>query len=133
MEIPQLKPIFNEVIFLPEFEKDFKKLAKRFRTLLEDLQNFIEIQLKLSHKDKIDNQGVVRMSNLGADYPLVYKARKFACRALKGKGSNTGLRIIYAYFEDKDRIEFIEIYYKGDRENEDRERILNYLENVEQN
>ena len=131
MEIPQLKPIFNEVTFFPEFEKDFKKLVKRYRTLLEDLQNFIEVQLKLSHKDKIDNQGVVRMSNLGADYPLVYKARKFACRALKGKGSNAGLRIIYAYFEDKDRIEFIEIYYKGDRENEDRGRILNYLKNVE--
>lgn len=133
MEIPQLKPIFNEVIFLPEFEKDFKKLTKRFRTLLEDLQNFIETQLKLFHKDKIDNQGVVRMPHLGIDDPFIYKARKFACRALKGKGSNTGLRIIYAYFEDQDRIEFIEIYYKGDQENESPERILNYLKNVKQN
>ncbi len=130
MEMPQLKPIFNEVKFLPEFEKDFKKLVKRFRTLPEDLINFIEIQLKLFHKDKIDNQGVVRMPNSGVDYPSIYKARKFACRALKGKGSNTGLRIIYAYFGDKDRIDFIEIYYKGDQENEDRSRILNYLKNT---
>ncbi len=124
--MPQPKPIFNEVTFLPEFEKDFKKL-KRFRTLREDLQNFIETQLKLLHKDKIDNWGALRIPNLGADYPLIYKARKFACKALKGKGSNSGIRIIYAYFEDKDKVEFIEIYYKGDQENEDRERIFNYL------
>ena len=127
MQIPQLKPIFNEVIFLPEFEKDFKKLAKRFRTLQEDLQNFIEIQLKLLHKDKIDNLGIVRIPGLAAERPFIYKARKFACKALKGKGSNSGIRIIYAYFEDKDKIEFIEIYYKGDQDNEDRQRILNYL------
>ena len=41
-----------------------------------------------------------------------------------GKGAQTGIRVIYAYFEENDRIEFIEIYYKGDKENEDRERIL---------
>lgn len=128
MEI-QPKPIFNEITQLPEFEKDLKKLTKRFRTLPKDLQNFIEFQLKLLHKDKIDNLGVVRISHLGSDYPFIYKARKFACKALKGKGANSGIRIIYAYFEDKDKIEFIEIYYKGDQENEDRERILNYLKN----
>jgi hypothetical protein len=32
--------------------------------------------------------------------------------------------VIYAYFEEKDRIELVEIYYKGDKENEDRERII---------
>ena len=46
MEIPQLKPIFYEIRFLPEFEKDFKKLLKRYRTLLDDLRIFIEIQLR---------------------------------------------------------------------------------------
>ena len=132
MEILQPKPIFNEVTFLPEFEKDFKKFAKRFRTLSEDIQNFIEAQLKLLHKDKIDNLGVVRIPNLGAEYPLIYKARKFACKALKGKGANSGIRIIYAHFADKDKIEFVEIYYKGDQENEDRERILSYLKDLKQ-
>jgi hypothetical protein len=32
--------------------------------------------------------------------------------------------VIYAYFEEQDRIELIEIYFKGDKESEDRERIL---------
>jgi len=31
--------------------------------------------------------------------------------------------LTYAYYKDKDIIEFIEIYFKGDKENEDRARI----------
>jgi hypothetical protein len=32
------------------------------------------------------------------------------------------IRVIYAYHEEEDRIEFIEIYYKGDKASEDRAR-----------
>jgi hypothetical protein len=45
---------------------------------------------------------------------------------LKGKGVASGIRVIYAYHEKEDIIEFVEIYYKGDKANEDRERILRY-------
>ena len=121
-----MKKIFNEVKSLPEFEKDLKKLTKKFRTLKEDLEVFIEKQLNLFHKLDIDNKGVVQISDLGIIYPKVYKARKFACRSLKGKGSASGIRVIYAYFEKEDRIELMEIYYKGDKENENRDRILKY-------
>lgn len=120
-----MKKIFNEIRSLQEFQKDIKKL-RRFRTLTEDLDIFIEKQLRLYHKLKIDNKGIVQISNLGIDYPNIYKARKFACRSLKGKGSASGIRVIYAYFEEEDCVEFIEIYYKGDKENEDRERILRH-------
>jgi len=40
------------------------------------------------------------------------------------KGAQSGIRVIYAHHEDEDWIEFLEIYYKGDRESEDRERIV---------
>lgn len=116
--------IFSEVRMLPEFEKDFKRLQKRFSTLEEDLGRFIEKTLQLLHKLKIDNRACVRISGLGIDYPEIYKARKFPCRSLKGTGAMSGIRIIYAYFPIEDTIEFIEIYYKGDKENEDRARIL---------
>lgn len=111
---------------LTEFEKDFKKLYKKFRSLEEDLEVFIEKQLKLYHKLHIDNKGIFPISYLGIDYPKIYKAKKFACKSLKGKGANSGIRIIYAYHEKEDIIEFVEIYYKGDKENEDRQRILKY-------
>lgn len=118
--------IFSDIKRLPEFETDFKKLSKRFRTLHEDLEIFIKTQLPLFHKQQIDNKGLFLISDLRIHDPRIYKAKKFACRSLKGKGAATGIRIIYAYHEEKDAIEFIEIYYKGDKENEDRARILRY-------
>ena len=121
-----MKKIFIDIRKLTEFEKDLKKLTRKFRTLDEDLKTFIANQLKLTHKLNIDNKGVVRMSDLGIEYPKIYKARKFPCRALKGKGAASGIRIIYAYYENEDIIEFVEIYYKGEKENENRERILRY-------
>lgn len=118
--------IFKKITSLPEFEKDLKKLSKRFKTLEEDLNNFIQTQLNLYHKQKIDNKGIFQISGLKIEYPQIFKAKKFACRSLKGKGVQSGIRLIYAYFNEEDRIELIEIYYKGDKENEGRERILTY-------
>lgn len=115
---------FREIVRLPDFERDMKRLIKRFRSLEEDLENFIKTELVLFHKLKIDNKGIVQMAGLGIQEPRVYKGRKFACRALKGKGAHSGIRVVYSYFEQNDKIELIEIYYKGDRENEDTERIL---------
>jgi len=117
---------FDKVILLPQFEKDLKKLSKRFRTLKDDLKIFIKAQLILFHKLKKDNKGVVEIPDLEIEVPRIYKAKKFTCRSLKGKGAYSGIRVIYAYFEEKDRIELIEIYYKGDKENEDRGRILRH-------
>ena len=126
-----MKKVFNEINELPEFKKDFKKLSKKHRTLPEDLETFINVQLKLYHKLNIDNDGIVRVSDGDIKYPHIYKVRKFACRALKGKGVRSGIRIIYAYYPNEDKIEFVEIYYKGDKENEERKRIMkNYKQEV---
>jgi len=118
-----MSKIFKDIVYITEFEKDKKKLLKRFRTLDEDLDNFINVQLKLFHKLGIDNNAAEHISDMGINEPKIYKAKKFACKALKGKGVQSGIRIIYSFYENVDRIEFVEIYYKGDKENEDRERI----------
>lgn len=114
---------FAKISQCEEFTKDLKKLLKRYRSLEEDLALFIKAQLYAFHKLQIDNHGLVRLSNLGFDSPAIYKARKFACKALKGRGARSGIRVIYAYLAEKDEIHFIEIYSKTDKENEDRERI----------
>jgi len=114
---------FNDIKRLPEFEKEFKKLLKKFQSLEEDLETFIDKQLVLYHKLGIDNGGVVQITDLGIETPKIYKARKFACKALKGRGVQSGIRIIYVHFPDEDIIEFVEIYFKADQENEDKERI----------
>jgi mRNA-degrading endonuclease RelE of RelBE toxin-antitoxin system len=118
---------FNELIRLPEFERDIRKLAKKFRTIEGDLDVFIGTGLYLFHKLNMDNKGIFRIMGLPFDNPAVYKAKKFACRSLKGKGVHSGIRVIYAYYGEKDRIELVEIYYKGDKENEDRGRITRLI------
>jgi mRNA-degrading endonuclease RelE of RelBE toxin-antitoxin system len=65
-----------------------------------------------------------RIDNLGIE-TFVIKVKKIACRSLKGRGANSGLRLIYAYFKEEQKITFIELYHKNDKENEDRGRIFN--------
>lgn len=116
--------IFTHLTRTEEFSRDLKKLVKKFKTLEEDLKTFENVQLVAYHKYKIDNNGIERIPGLGFDRPEVFKATKFACRALKGKGARSGIRVIYAYFQDENRIELIEIYYKErDDTKEDKERI----------
>ncbi|MBN1869156.1 MAG: hypothetical protein JW847_01075 [Candidatus Omnitrophica bacterium] len=116
-------PAFNRIDHLPEFDRDLKKMKKHYRSLDNDLEIFKKTQLILFHKLNKDNQGLVPIANLGIECPKIYKARKFACRTLKGTGANSGIRVIYAYYEAEDKIEMVEIYYKGDKANEDRERL----------
>jgi mRNA-degrading endonuclease RelE of RelBE toxin-antitoxin system len=105
------------------FSKDLKQLLKKYRSLEEDLDNFINAQLRLYHKLHIDNRGLYPINNLGFKTPQIYKAKKFACKSLKGKGARTGIRVIYSYLPEKDEIYLIEIYSKSDKENENKERI----------
>jgi mRNA-degrading endonuclease RelE of RelBE toxin-antitoxin system len=114
---------FNDVVRLPEFEKDLKKLLKRFKTLEDDLDILVRTELNLYHKLRKDTGGVFRLTGLAGGEPKIYKAKKFACRSLRGKGVQSGIRIIYAYYEERDSVELIEIYYKGDKATEDRERL----------
>ena len=119
-----METTFREISRLPEFDKDLKRLSKRFKTLESDLEVFVKTELRLYHKLEIDNNGIFQIPSLQIEEPKIYKARKFACRSLKGKGVHSGIRVIYAYYPGVDKIELIEIYFKGDKENEDRDRIL---------
>lgn len=107
------------------FSKDLKKLTKRLPTLDDDLNVFIKTALFLRHKHQIDNNGIVQIPGFPFKDPQIFKAKKFACRSLKGKGVRSGIRIIYAYFAKENKIELIEIYYKdSDHRLEDKKRIL---------
>jgi hypothetical protein len=123
---PYVGKLFKKISHVLEFEKDLRKLVRRFASLEDDLQIFIKVAMNAFHKQNVDSQAILRISDLGINSPKIYKARKFACKALKGKGVQSGIRIIYAYHEEEDMIEFIEIYYKGDKASEDRARIVKY-------
>ena len=112
------------------FKKDLKKLLKKYQTLGSDLEVAKRNAIELFHLKKIDNQSVFPIQGFCTDEIQICKIKKFACRALKGKGAKSGIRIIYAFHTKSFKVEFIEIYYKGNQANEDRDRIKEYLQNI---
>jgi hypothetical protein len=108
---------------LPEYERDLKRLLKRLRSLRDDVE-IVKRVLKANPEERPPFS--YRINGLGIQ-TCVIKVKKIACRSLKGKGANTGLRLVYAHFAEELRIVLVELYFKGDKENEDRERILKYF------
>jgi len=105
---------------LSQFRKEFKKLFKKYKTLNDDFEKFKKVLF-------------VYPTGIGKNFIIIHSSENLklikahmACRALR---NNHLLRVIYAYLEQERRIEFIELYFKGDKENEDRERIKEYLKN----
>ena len=107
---------------LPEFDKDLKHLQKRYRSLEEDL---VVLRKILTVEPQASPPRSFTISGLGTAKEII-KIKKIACKALKGRGANSGIRLIYALHKEEQKIVFIEIYFKGDKENEDRGRILKY-------
>ena len=113
----------NKITFdeLSEFEKDLKNLLKKYRTLNDDLE---VVKQDLNDEPGESPPFSFRINGLGIE-TCVIKVKKIACKALKGRGVNSGLRLIYAHFESEQKITFVELYHKNDKENEDKRRILN--------
>ncbi|MDD9867767.1 MAG: hypothetical protein OXU73_00295 [Candidatus Campbellbacteria bacterium] len=108
-----MKMNFNE---LSKFQKEFKTLAKKYKSLPKDLQEFC----KVVSVDPIGNSKHFNVITQTETFYII-KAR-FFCKYLK----RNSFRIIYSYFEAEQKIEFIEIYFKGNKEKEDKERIKEY-------
>jgi len=112
------------------FDKDLKRLLKKFRTLKDDIEVAKKNAIELFHLMNIDNNAVEPIPNFCSDELKICKIKKFACKALKGRGVQSGIRIIYAYHVSTKTVDFIEIYFKGEIENEDKERIKMYLSSI---
>lgn len=105
---------------LPEYEKDLKKLLKKYRTLTSDLE---DVKKVLSIRPDAQAPFSFRIEGLGIK-SCVIKVKKIASDSFKGRGSQSGFRLIYAYFQETEKIIFVELYHKNEKENEDRARIL---------
>ena len=109
--------VFEELV---EFKRDLKRLLKKYRTLRSDL-DVVKKVLEFSPQERPPFS--FRIDKLGLE-TCVIKVKRIACRAMKGRGVNSGLRLIYAHFDKEDKIVFIELYHKSDKEQEDRQRII---------
>lgn len=96
----------------PRFEKQIKKLLKKYRTLEEDLKIAQKAAIELWHLYEKDNKSIELIPGFDRENIKIYKIKKFACKSLKGKGVRSGIRITYAYFPNKMEVIYLEIYYK---------------------
>jgi len=110
-----------------EFKKDLKKLTKKFISLPEDLRTVKKAVIELRHILNINNLSTFEITGFSSENYSFWKIKKFACKSLRGRGEQSGLRVIYRWHQISKKVVFIEIYYKGSKENEDKERIKKYL------
>ena len=109
-----MKTTFSE---LPEFARGIKKFSKKYKSLPKDLEEFKRIVSVIPLGNSKHFNIITRNEKC-----VVIKARLF-CRYLKGKS----LRIIYAYYAKEIKIDFIEIYFKGNKGVENQKRISDYV------
>jgi len=112
---------------LPAFDRDFKRLQKKFKTLSDDFETLKQYHIEVFHSMSLKNNDPVEIQGACGETFKSYKVKKFACRSLPGRGKQSGLRVIYVYRSDKGVITFVEIYFKGDKESEDRERLKEFI------
>src|SRR3989338_5877847 len=101
---------FNET---DEFSKDFKRLLKKYKSLPDDLLEFKKVVTALPLSSGRHFNVITKTEEVA-----IVKARLF-CRYLRG----ASLRIIYARRKQEATIDFIELYFKGEQVNENRNRI----------
>lgn len=112
-----------------KFEKQIKKLIKKYRSLEEDLEIVQKYAIEAFHKHGINNESVWLVPKFDKKTIQIYKVKKFACKALKGKGVKSGIRVIYAFYPDQLKVEFLEIYFKEKGDSDmDYEFVNKYLE-----
>lgn len=111
---------FND---LPEYQKDVKALSKKYRSLEDDLMVLRKV---LAARPDECPPFSYRIAGLGIQTSVI-KVKKIACKSLKGRGANSGLRLIYAYLPNKSKIVSIELYHKNNKDLEDRCRILRHF------
>ena len=113
---------------VPEFNKELKKLSKRYKLLNEDFEKFRTVSTK---KLPDHTPGTFEISGLGANVKVpIYKVKHFRSRDFRGRGSRSGFRIIYTHIQHSNIIIFIEIYHRGNKSNHDIGRIKKYFEEV---
>lgn len=103
---------------LDEYKKDLKKLSKKYKTLTDDME---VVQKVLFVNPNERPPFSFRIDNLRIE-TCVIKVKKIASKSFKGKGVNSGFRLIYAHFEEEDRIVLTELFHKSNKEVEDKDR-----------
>lgn len=100
------------------FAREYAKLYKRFLSLDTDIAKAKQVIAQSP-----EGRGSKHWNVLHKLKEVIVLKTRISCASLR----RDSVRLIYAYFPAESRIDFIEIYFKGDKENEDKKRITDYL------
>lgn len=102
-----------------KFENKFKKLIKKYSSLKDDFENLKEIITKIPKGD-----GTKHWNHLKSDFEnekFIFKVR-LKCKSTR----SSRFRIIYFYDGKNIELFFIEIYFKGKKESEDKKLVEDF-------
>lgn len=109
-----------------DFKKDLKNYLKKYRTIEDDISVLKKV---LAVEPDANPPFSYKISQHCSLVPLI-KIKKIASKSFKGKGVNSGFRVVYAYFEKEQKVEFIELYHKNVQANPDENRIRRYIDEL---
>lgn len=114
---PPYQKIMSKFLESLEFERELKKLSKKYPSLKGDIEDIKPILLN-------------QPCGIGKNFTIIHSSARVKivkvrihCESLRKRS----IRLVYSYKEDEIEFIFLELYFKGDKANEDRERIEDYL------
>lgn len=107
-----------KIIASKEFEKDLKRLVKKYASLAQETTNFV--------KSIADNP--VQGTPIGKDCFKIRLAIKS-----KGRGKSGGARVITCVFTLQEQVVLLSIYDKAEKENISTKELEDLLNNIARN
>lgn len=108
---------------LPEYRRDLKTLLKNYPTLTADMAVVRKV-LSIFPDEQPPRSFQIGDLEISS---CVIKMKRVACRAFKGRGIDSGLRLVYAWFEHEPKMVLIQLYEKVVHPNPDYDRIKRYF------
>lgn len=117
----------------PEFQKDLKRLSKKWRSLIRDIE-FVKPKIQSLYVARED----IDINQYRADLFATKKATVLTTSSdgvevvkmrldVADLGSNSKIRIVFVAIKTDNEMLFVELYAKNEKPREDQSRIRKYL------
>ena len=118
-----------EVKYHKKFLKEKRKLSKKCSTFDNDFKRFVKALITdIKYNDFKVPTNIKKYSKIsGLDKRVslpAFVAKKFYCEGMN-RGSDSGYRFTFIFDSSENLIYFVQIYFKGNQEIEDLDRINN--------
>ncbi len=115
------------ISYTDEFEKDLKKLQKKYQSITQDFE-ILKTVIIANPTGKDASKHWNEISGIsGKDEGMKFFKVRLMCRSVRG----SDFRVTYLYNGESIELLFIEMYFKGDKTLEDRSRLYDIVKNMQ--